>query len=91
MNPLAQSGWANAIPDQANHEIVGDQFTPLHDALRLLSEFAPGGHGSPQHVAGRELDQAPFLLQPLRLGPLAGPRRSEKNDVHRPLPRSRPS
>ena len=35
-----------------------------------------------QHLAGRELDDAVLLNQPLRLGPLARARRTQKDQSH---------
>ena len=57
--------------------------------LALLAELAARRHGGAQHVAGRELDHAALLLQPLGLGALAGAGRPKKDDVHRAFPRSR--
>ena len=53
-------------------------------AAQRASRFALGA----QHVAGGELGEPVFLLEPLGLGALAGPRRPEQDNVHPRLPRS---
>ncbi len=49
-------------------------------ALRPIG--VAGCNRSPQHVAGRELDDAVFLNETLRLGSLACPRWPEKDQPH---------
>ena len=39
-------------------------------------------HRGAQHLAGRELDDAVLVNQPLRLGPLARARRPQKDQSH---------
>ena len=57
-------------------------------ALARLPTGGPGGDRGAQHVAGRELDDAVLVDQPLRLGALARARRPEQDQPHRVRPLS---
>ncbi len=85
MKPFSQSGCFDTLGDDADHDLVGDEAAALHDGFRLLADLGSGLDGGAQHVAGRELNQPAPLGKRLGLGSLAGPRRSEKDEVHRRL------
>jgi hypothetical protein len=68
----------DAVGDDADHDIVGDEFTPVHDRLGLLADRRSRSDGSAEHVAGRELRDPEPLHHADSLRPLprpGGPRR----------------
>ena len=78
----------DAVGDDRNHDVVGDQLATRHDVLGLLADRAARLHGGAQHVAGGELHDPVFIDQALRLRAFAGPRRAEQYQPHRVSPRN---
>jgi len=74
------------LADQRRDDGVTDEFTRFHHRLGLEAGRRPLGHRLAEHVAGRQLDHAARVDQALRLGALAGARRSQQDDVHVPAP-----
>ena len=79
-------GLWQALLDQGDDDLIGDQLAPLHDALDALAKLGARADGRAQHVAGGELDHALLTHQPLGLGALPRRRRSEQNQVHFEIP-----
>ncbi len=82
MAPPVPARLGQAILDQADDDLVGDQLAASHDALDLLAERRARGDGGAQHVAGGELHHPPGLHQTLGLSALARRGRAEKDQVH---------
>ena len=68
------------VPD----DLVGNQFSGVHQRLRLPAERGPGGDRIAQDVAGGELWNPKPRREALGLRSLSSPRRSEEDDVHAP-------
>src|SRR3979409_375516 len=68
--------------DDPDYDVVRHQAAARHDVLGLEADRRLRRHGGAQHLTGRELGNAVTLNQPLRLRPLARPRRPEKNQSH---------
>ena len=90
MKPLRAVRLVDALGDDRDDDLVGDQLAGVHDGLGALADLGAGRDRGAQHVAGRELRNAVLLDQTLGLGALARPRRPEQDQPHRPLfpPRS---
>ena len=81
---LAGVRLADAAVQHGDDEVIRHQPTGLHDRLGALPNLAASFHLGPQHIPRRDLHHAARLLQTLGLGPLAGARRSQEDQVHRP-------
>src|SRR5690606_12864823 len=77
-----------ALADDADHDIVRNQFALVQDGLDPQAQRRAGRHGGAQHVAGRELRQSARPGQDLGLGALAGTRGPEQHKVQRRAPRN---
>ena len=78
----------DAVGDDRHHHLVGNQFAAIHDGLGAQADRRAGRDRGAQHVAGRELNDAVFLDQALRLRALPRPRRAEQDQSHRLRPRN---
>src|SRR6185295_11813341 len=70
-----------ALGDELDHHLVGDQIAARKISGGLLSERRLGARRLAQNFSGRNLTRAELLLQKLGLCSLTGPRRTKKNDV----------
>ena len=71
-----------ALPDEADHEVVGHQIAALEDRAARAPELRPVGDGFAQDVAGRDVRDVVGSGDALRLRALAGPLRAEDEDAH---------
>mmetsp|Transcript_26849 Transcript_26849/g.42417 ORF Transcript_26849/g.42417 Transcript_26849/m.42417 type:complete len:234 (+) Transcript_26849:237-938(+) len=55
-------GFADAIPDDADDDVVGDESSSLHDGGGLETDLRFGGDGGAKHVARGELGDAEEIL-----------------------------
>src|SRR5262245_60987690 len=82
-----------ALSDQLDDEIVGNEVTALHDLAGSAAELAAGSNRGSQHVPRRELGERTGVFEQLRLGAFARAGRAEQDQVHRfrlaPLSRAR--
>ena len=88
MKPFFGVGLVDALVDDADDDVVGDQRARFHHRFGLEADRRARRHRGAQHVAGRELRNAVFLHQPRRLGAFAGARRPEQDQPHLFLPLS---
>ena len=88
MKPFLASGCVDAVRDDRDDDVVGDELAPVHDVLDLQSDRRTGLDRGAQHVAGGELHNPVFGDEALRLRPLPGPRRAEQYQPHLRRPRS---
>ena len=75
-------GLVEAVGDDPDHDLVRHQAAAGHDVLGLEADRGLRRHRRAQHFAGRELNDAVSVNQPLRLRPLARARRPQKNQSH---------
>jgi hypothetical protein len=68
--------------DDAQHDLITDEFTGIHGRLGPLAEIGTRLHSFAKQVPCGYLGQLEFRHQPLSLGSLTGPWRSQKNDSH---------
>ena len=71
-----------AVTHHADGDLVGDQVTRVHVALRLETELGLLLQVLPEEVAGRDVRDVQPLGHPLRLGSLARTRRTNQNESH---------
>src|SRR5690606_28531264 len=71
-----------ALADDAEHDLVGDQLAGVHRGLGLPAQRRAGGQRLAQQVAGGNLRYVVFLDQLLGLSPLARTGRSKQHDSH---------
>ena len=81
-------GLVDAVIDDADHDLVGDERAGLHHRLGLQPDRRLRLDGGAQHVAGRELRNAVLLGEPRRLRAFAGAGRPEQYQPHLFLPLS---
>ena len=86
--PVRAIRLLDAVGDDADNDLVRYQIAAIHDFLGLKAHIGTCGNSSPQHLAGRQLDDVVAFNKTLALRPLARTRRSEKNDDHVFRPRS---
>jgi hypothetical protein len=75
-------GLVEAVGNDPDHDLIRHQRAAGHDVPGLQADRRLGGDRRTQHLAGRKLDDAVLLDQPLRLGPLARARRTQKDQSH---------
>ena len=75
-------GLADAVGDGLHHDLVGAEVAARHDVLDLEPDRGLRLDRGAQHVAGRKLDDPVFVDEPLRLGALARPRRTQEYQSH---------
>jgi len=75
-----------ALADDADDQLVGDQFAPFHDGLGLLPQGGAGGHRRAQQVTGGDLGDLVLFHQALGLGALAGSGGAHEGDAHGAAP-----
>ena len=80
--PARGVGLAQALGDEADHHVVGDQRAGVHDALGLATQRRAGRDRLAQHLAGGDLRHMPLAGQLTRLRPLAGAGRAEEDQPH---------
>ena len=73
---------AQALANDAQHDVVGDQLARIHSRPGLQPQGRTGRQRRPQQIAGGDMRDAVFLRQFLGLGPLAGTGRSEQHNSH---------
>lgn len=82
--PALTLGPLRRVLYQLDNHLIGHEFAPVDNLLRLLSELGALRVGVPQHVPRGEVAQAELVFDARRLGALAGAGRTDQNDV---LPR----
>ena len=69
--------------DQADHDLVGDEFARIHHGGDFLAHLRAGSPCRTQHITSGKLHHATLLHEALRLSSLARARRSKQNNIHR--------
>ena len=72
----------DGIHEHVDHELVGNQLSPVHVAGGRATERGGFGAMPPEEVAGTEVRQPKLVAQSRRLGAFAGARRPEQDEVH---------
>ena len=80
--PSCASSSREALADDREDQVVGDELPRVHDALHLEAERRACGDLGAQDVARRDVREPVVRGDPLRLGSLAGPLGAEEQDVH---------
>ena len=75
-------GMVEPLTDQGRDDRVADQFTRSHHGLGFQSDRGPRRDCVAKHVASGQMNHSALGFEPLRLGPLAGTRGAQENDVH---------
>src|SRR5262249_51786624 len=73
----------DALADDPEHDVVGDELTGVHGGLRLEAELGSARHRLPQQVAGGDLRYAVLLHEHLGLGALSRTGCAQQYDSHR--------
>lgn len=82
----AAIGLLDAIANDADDDVIGNEPAGLHDGGGLESDLGLGGDGGTEHVAGGELRDREAVLDLGPVSALAGAGRAEQNhDVPRPV------
>ena len=63
-------------------DLVGDQVAGVHVGLRLPAQLGLAADVGPEDVTGGDRRHTELARDDLRLGSLAGPRRTEQHDAH---------
>src|SRR5438552_1995501 len=71
-----------ALADQADHQVVGDELARVVDRLDTLSELGLARHRLAQDVAGGDVGKAVLGLDPLGLCPLPRALRTKEENPH---------
>src|SRR5207302_7595930 len=71
-----------ALGDDPDHDVVGNQLAPFHELLGLEAERGPRRHRGPEHVTGRDVGRAEVLRDPNRLSALARPLLTEDEEPY---------
>src|SRR6266576_4710382 len=77
---------AEAVADDADHDLVRDVLPRRQDGLRLSTKLGAGLDLRAEHVTGRDVRDPKMRAQHVGLRALAGPRRSIQEEVHRTSP-----
>src|SRR5439155_20721371 len=83
--PLLRIVLLEPIPDQLDHEVVGDEVAALEDWPHPLAELVAVGDRLAQHLPRRDVREAMLGGDALCLRPLPRPLDAEKQDVERYL------
>ena len=83
MKPARGIGLVQALTDQSDDEVVGDEVAPVVDRLDAPTELGSGGHGSAEHVARGDLGDSALVGESPGLGALAGAWRAEDEEIER--------
>src|SRR6266540_1090661 len=70
------------VGHDGHYDVVGAEVAARHDGFSLAADRRAGLDRGAQHVAGRELHDAMFLDQALRLRAFAGTRGAEHDEPH---------
>mmetsp|Transcript_122525 Transcript_122525/g.381404 ORF Transcript_122525/g.381404 Transcript_122525/m.381404 type:complete len:572 (+) Transcript_122525:2078-3793(+) len=70
---------SQAVADEANDELVGDEATPVHEVLCLQAQLSATSAQVAEDVAGREMHKAKFIHERPALRALSRRRRAEDN------------
>jgi len=81
-------GFTDAVLDDPDDDVVGDQRAGLHHRLGLQADRRSRLDRGAQHIAGRELRDTVFPHQPRRLSAFSGAWRPEQYQPHLFLPLS---
>src|SRR5690606_30768227 len=73
----------DALGDDADDNVVGNELALLHERLGLEADLGSGPGRSSQHIARRKLNETALLGELLSLCALAGPRRPQQDQFHR--------
>ena len=73
---------AEALADQADHQLVGDELARVVDRLDTLSQLGLARHRLAQDVAGGDVGKAVLGLDPLGLCPLPRALRTKEENPH---------
>ena len=69
---LNHVGLGEAIDDDPDHHVVGDQVAGVHQGARPQAQFGALGDGGAQHVTGGNVDRSVGLDEAHALRALAG-------------------
>ena len=75
-------GLIDPVGNDLDDDLVRDEVAGIHDGLGALAHLAARLNGGTEHLPGGKLDQTATCGKFLRLRSLAGPRRSQQNEVH---------
>ena len=79
--PVGGFRRGDPLGDHSDDHLIRNEVAPVHVLLRLESDRSPLPNGGPEDVAGRVVGEFEVLLQALALGPLAGTRGAEQDEV----------
>ncbi|MNP30027.1 hypothetical protein D3C76_1230820 [compost metagenome] len=79
-------GLGDALLDQVDDQVIGNQATGVHHALGLQAQLGAGLDRCAQHVAGGNLRNAELLGDETGLSTFAGTRGPQQNHAHRCAP-----
>jgi hypothetical protein len=80
--PALAVGLGQPLQHHRDHDLVGDQLARVQVGLGDLAQRGAVGHVGPQEVAGGQVHQLESGRDPVRLGALARPRRTQQQDPH---------
>ena len=72
---------AEVVIDEANDELVGNEFSALHDSIGLLSELSASLNSITEHIAGSQVADAEIILDLGALSTFTRAWWSNHNDV----------
>jgi hypothetical protein len=78
---LEDIGLVQAVLDDAEHDVVGQELAVVEVLLGLAPEVSALEHGFAEHVPGGDVGRAVVLGQQLALRPLAGPLSAEHDQA----------
>ncbi len=86
--PVGAVGLGQPLQHHRDDDVVGDQLAGVQVGLGHLAQRGAVGHIGPQDVAGGHVHQLEPVSDPVRLGSLARPRRTQQHNPHHlPNPR----
>ena len=86
MKPAGRVRLLQALRDEGDGDLVGDELPRCEDRLDAAAELGPVGDRRAEHVAGRDVRNVPLGRDSLGLGALAGALRPQHQQVHRKNP-----
>jgi hypothetical protein len=88
-DPRPCGGTAQRLGHHADGDLVGDELAALHVLPRGLTQLGSRGERRSEQVARRQVHQAQLARKRLRLGPLAGPDRTDQQQDEARVVRAR--
>ena len=79
-------GLGDALLDQIDDQVIGDQTTAVHHAFGNQAQFSASLDRSTQHVTGGDLRNTKLLGDETSLGTFTGTGRPQQNHAHRCAP-----